>query len=166
MRTGGMDKQFEEIFRRAFSSRVFPPHIVAKLGIKHVKGMLLHGAWAPVRILTLHLTPACARNHHAASAVSRKSQPPHSRAAISQLRRQGFARGERQWPLNEGPRSNLRVVCVGPAPSEANRLSELIFPPESLFESVATFTSSGGGAMFQARPARARRSSRGRLASC
>jgi len=40
---GGMDTQFEEIFRRAFSSRVFPPHIVAKLGIKHVKGMLLHG---------------------------------------------------------------------------------------------------------------------------
>mmetsp|Transcript_15169 Transcript_15169/g.20934 ORF Transcript_15169/g.20934 Transcript_15169/m.20934 type:complete len:724 (+) Transcript_15169:78-2249(+) len=40
---GGLDSQFEDIFRRAFSSRVFPPHIVAKLGIKHVKGMLLHG---------------------------------------------------------------------------------------------------------------------------
>ena len=40
---GGLDKQFEQIFRRAFSSRVYPPHIVAKLGINHVKGMLLHG---------------------------------------------------------------------------------------------------------------------------
>ena len=40
---GGMDKQFEEIFRRAFASRVFPPHVVKRLGITHVKGMLLHG---------------------------------------------------------------------------------------------------------------------------
>jgi len=40
---GGLDSQFEQIFRRAFSSRVFPPHIVEKLGIKHVKGMLLFG---------------------------------------------------------------------------------------------------------------------------
>ncbi|KAK3289508.1 hypothetical protein CYMTET_3063, partial [Cymbomonas tetramitiformis] len=40
---GGLDKQFADIFRRAFSSRVFPQHIVEKLGIKHVKGMLLHG---------------------------------------------------------------------------------------------------------------------------
>jgi len=40
---GGLDKQFEAIFRRAFASRVFPPSIVNKLGIKHVKGMLLYG---------------------------------------------------------------------------------------------------------------------------
>jgi vesicle-fusing ATPase len=40
---GGMDKQFEEIFRRAFASRVFPPAVVKRLGITHVKGMLLHG---------------------------------------------------------------------------------------------------------------------------
>jgi vesicle-fusing ATPase len=40
---GGLDKQFEAIFRRAFASRVFPPSILHKLGIKHVKGMLLYG---------------------------------------------------------------------------------------------------------------------------
>ena len=45
---GGMDKQFEEIFRRAFASRVFPPHVVKRLGITHVKGMLLFGP--PVRV--------------------------------------------------------------------------------------------------------------------
>ena len=44
---GGMDRQFEEIFRRAFASRVFPPHVVKRLGITHVKGMLLFGP--PVR---------------------------------------------------------------------------------------------------------------------
>ncbi|XP_008775164.1 vesicle-fusing ATPase-like [Phoenix dactylifera] len=40
---GGLSAEFTDIFRRAFASRVFPPHVVNKLGIKHVKGMLLHG---------------------------------------------------------------------------------------------------------------------------
>ncbi|XP_010272453.1 PREDICTED: vesicle-fusing ATPase-like [Nelumbo nucifera] len=40
---GGLDKEFENIFRRAFASRVYPPHVTNKLGIKHVKGMLLYG---------------------------------------------------------------------------------------------------------------------------
>lgn len=31
------------ILHRAFSSRVFPGEIIEKLGIKHVKGMLLFG---------------------------------------------------------------------------------------------------------------------------
>ncbi|CAI5500064.1 unnamed protein product, partial [Closterium sp. Naga37s-1] len=39
---GGLDAQFADIFRRAFASRVFPPHIISRLGITHVKGMLLH----------------------------------------------------------------------------------------------------------------------------
>ncbi|KAI8476967.1 MAG: N-ethylmaleimide sensitive fusion protein [Monoraphidium minutum] len=40
---GGLDAQFENIFRRAFASRVFPPSILERLGIHHVKGMLLYG---------------------------------------------------------------------------------------------------------------------------
>ncbi|URE27885.1 hypothetical protein MUK42_06018 [Musa troglodytarum] len=40
---GGLSAEFTEIFRRAFASRVFPSHVVSKLGIKHVKGMLLYG---------------------------------------------------------------------------------------------------------------------------
>jgi vesicle-fusing ATPase len=40
---GGLDKQFEAIFRRAFASRVFPPSIVQRLGINHVRGLLLFG---------------------------------------------------------------------------------------------------------------------------
>jgi len=40
---GGLSKEFSNIFRRAFASRVFPPHIVRDLGINHVRGMLLHG---------------------------------------------------------------------------------------------------------------------------
>lgn len=40
---GGLDLQFEQIFRRAFASRVFPPSVVERLGIHHVKGVLLYG---------------------------------------------------------------------------------------------------------------------------
>merc|ERR1719356_404917 len=40
---GGLSKEFGNIFRRAFASRVFPPHVVRDLGINHVRGMLLYG---------------------------------------------------------------------------------------------------------------------------
>ncbi|KAL0846381.1 hypothetical protein Bca101_019627 [Brassica carinata] len=40
---GGLGAEFADIFRRAFASRVFPPHVTSRLGIKHVKGMLLFG---------------------------------------------------------------------------------------------------------------------------
>jgi vesicle-fusing ATPase len=43
MGIGGLDKEFASIFRRAFASRVFPAEVVANLGIRHVKGILLHG---------------------------------------------------------------------------------------------------------------------------
>ncbi|KAH0840245.1 P-loop containing nucleoside triphosphate hydrolase protein [Lanmaoa asiatica] len=43
MGIGGLDREFNDIFRRAFASRVFPPALVEKLGIQHVKGILLHG---------------------------------------------------------------------------------------------------------------------------
>ncbi len=38
MGIGGLDKEFNAIFRRAFASRVFPPEIMEQLGCKHVKG--------------------------------------------------------------------------------------------------------------------------------
>lgn len=40
---GGLKKEFGQIFRRAFASRIFPQSIVKKLGIKHTKGVLLYG---------------------------------------------------------------------------------------------------------------------------
>ncbi|ONH69062.1 Vesicular-fusion protein SEC18 [Cyberlindnera fabianii] len=43
MGVGGLDKEFTQIFRRAFASRIFPPAVVERLGISHVKGMLLYG---------------------------------------------------------------------------------------------------------------------------
>lgn len=38
MGIGGLDKEFSDIFRRAFASRVFPADVVKNLGIRHVKG--------------------------------------------------------------------------------------------------------------------------------
>lgn len=43
MGIGGLDTEFSAIFRRAFASRIFPPGLVDKLGIQHVKGILLYG---------------------------------------------------------------------------------------------------------------------------
>lgn len=43
MGIGGLDNEFADIFRRAFASRVFPPEVLRKMGIKHVRGMLLYG---------------------------------------------------------------------------------------------------------------------------
>jgi vesicle-fusing ATPase len=43
MGIGGLKQEFSDIFRRAFASRVFPPHIVKQMGSKHVRGILLHG---------------------------------------------------------------------------------------------------------------------------
>lgn len=40
---GGLRSEFGQVFRRAFASRIFPRSIVKKLGIKHVKGVLLYG---------------------------------------------------------------------------------------------------------------------------
>ncbi|TVY19727.1 Vesicular-fusion protein sec18 [Lachnellula arida] len=43
MGIGGLDNEFSSIFRRAFASRIFPPGLIEKLGIQHVKGILLFG---------------------------------------------------------------------------------------------------------------------------
>lgn len=43
MGVGGLDNEFSTMFRRAFASRIMPNEIVEKLGIKHVKGMILYG---------------------------------------------------------------------------------------------------------------------------
>jgi vesicle-fusing ATPase len=43
MGIGGLDNQFQTIFRRAFASRTLPPGVFEKLGQSHVKGILLYG---------------------------------------------------------------------------------------------------------------------------
>eukprot|EP00818_Percolomonas_sp_WS_P003370 CAMPEP_0117445534 /NCGR_PEP_ID=MMETSP0759-20121206/5848_1 /TAXON_ID=63605 /ORGANISM="Percolomonas cosmopolitus, Strain WS" /LENGTH=779 /DNA_ID=CAMNT_0005237719 /DNA_START=141 /DNA_END=2480 /DNA_ORIENTATION=+ len=43
MGIGGLDQQLGKIFRRAFASRIYPAEIIKKLGVKHIKGILLYG---------------------------------------------------------------------------------------------------------------------------
>lgn len=40
---GGLNNEFNQIFRRAFASRIYPAHLVEQMGIHHVRGMLLYG---------------------------------------------------------------------------------------------------------------------------
>ena len=43
MGIGGMDDMLNNVFQRAFASRMLPPEAVDKLNLQHTKGMLLHG---------------------------------------------------------------------------------------------------------------------------
>jgi len=45
MGIGGLDTEFSAIFRRAFASRIFPPGLIEKLGIQHVKGYYCLAPW-------------------------------------------------------------------------------------------------------------------------
>ena len=40
---GGLKTEFGNVFRRAFASRMVPQSLVKKLGVKHAKGVVLHG---------------------------------------------------------------------------------------------------------------------------
>jgi len=40
---GGLDKEFIDIVRRTLVSRMYPPSFIQKLGIQHVKGIILYG---------------------------------------------------------------------------------------------------------------------------
>jgi vesicle-fusing ATPase len=40
---GGLDDEFQLIFRQAFASRLLPPAVVSAMGMSHVRGMLLFG---------------------------------------------------------------------------------------------------------------------------
>ena len=40
---GGLDKQLNELFRRAFASRAYPSEVAEKMGASHVKGIILYG---------------------------------------------------------------------------------------------------------------------------
>jgi vesicle-fusing ATPase len=43
MGIGGLDKEIGDIFRRAFTTRLYPAEYLTKYGIHHVKGILLYG---------------------------------------------------------------------------------------------------------------------------
>ncbi|PSR93809.1 hypothetical protein PHLCEN_2v4704 [Hermanssonia centrifuga] len=43
MGIGGLDSEFGTIFRRAFASRIYPPALIERMGLQHVKGILLFG---------------------------------------------------------------------------------------------------------------------------
>eukprot|EP00873_Tetraselmis_striata_P002682 jgi/Tetstr1/422946/TSEL_013725.t1 len=43
MGIGGLDKELQDLFRRAFASRLVPPGVAERMGMGHVKGILMHG---------------------------------------------------------------------------------------------------------------------------
>jgi vesicle-fusing ATPase len=43
MGIGGLSSSLVPMFRRVFASRLAPPDVVKKMGVRHTKGVLLHG---------------------------------------------------------------------------------------------------------------------------
>ena len=43
LRVGGAAPQLNALFRRVFASRLVPPAVASKLGLRHTRGLLLHG---------------------------------------------------------------------------------------------------------------------------
>ena len=98
---GGLDAEFSSIFRRAFASRIFPASVVKKLGVKHVKGMLLYGPPGTGKTLIARQIGKCS------TATSRDRQRP--RGAVQMRRPVGetCARSSRmprpRWPSAATP---------------------------------------------------------------
>jgi len=67
-----------DIFRRAFASRVYPSSVLAKMGLMHVRGVLLFGAPGCV-----HLTEMCSGSEAGSylrlidSCITQVRQDPH-----------------------------------------------------------------------------------------
>jgi vesicle-fusing ATPase len=74
MGIGGLDAEFTTIFRRSFVSRMYPPEVLKKLGVRHVKGMLLYGP-PGTGTSAMHTHAECdyQRLHHRLSAATQTS---------------------------------------------------------------------------------------------
>ena len=56
---GGLDDEFLTIFRRVFASRMVAPEVVQKLGMRHVKGVLLYGPPGTGRLSSRNSSGGC-----------------------------------------------------------------------------------------------------------
>ena len=52
---GGLDAEFNQIFRRAFASRIWPAHVIKQMGINHVRGMLVSFVFYSLGSLSLFI---------------------------------------------------------------------------------------------------------------
>jgi len=108
MGIGGLDTEFQQIFRRAFATRLYPPQFLKDLGVPHVKGMLLYGP------------PGCGKTLIARQlSKALKSRPPKTVAGpeifdkmvgeSERKIRELFAEAEDEYE-QEGDASGLHVI--------------------------------------------------------
>uniref|UniRef100_S4RFD1 Vesicle-fusing ATPase n=1 Tax=Petromyzon marinus TaxID=7757 RepID=S4RFD1_PETMA len=87
MGIGGLDREFSDIFRRAFASRVFPPDIVEQMELSHVKCVPVEGKPPTFKSVMLNELGSTMQFRYPHHGVER------GREAV----------GDREWPSRQPP---------------------------------------------------------------
>lgn len=110
MGIGGMDEQFKNIFRRAFAPRVAPPAILARMGIKPVKGLLLYGPPGTGKTLMARQIGQMLNGKEPTVVNGPEILDKYVGESEKKVR-ELFAPAEEEWKLR-GPESDLHVIVL------------------------------------------------------
>ena len=105
---GGLDAEFLTIFRRVFASRMVPPDVVRRLGMRHVKGMLLHGPPGTGKTLVAKRLGELL-NAHPPKIVNGPEILQRFVGQSEENMRDLFAPAEKEWK-GKGEKSRLHVI--------------------------------------------------------
>lgn len=105
---GGLDAEFLTIFRRVFASRMVPPDVVRRLGMRHVKGMLLHGPPGTGKTLVAKRLGELL-NAHPPKIVNGPEILQRFVGQSEENMRDLFAPAEKEWK-GKGDKSRLHVI--------------------------------------------------------
>lgn len=110
MGIGGMDEQFKNIFRRAFAPRVAPPAVLARMGIKPVKGLLLYGPPGTGKTLMARQIGQMLNGKDPVVVNGPEILDKYVGESEKKVR-ELFAPAEEEWRLR-GPESDLHVIVL------------------------------------------------------
>uniref|UniRef100_A0A1I8JEW6 Vesicle-fusing ATPase n=1 Tax=Macrostomum lignano TaxID=282301 RepID=A0A1I8JEW6_9PLAT len=119
MGIGGLDREFSDIFRRTFASRIFPPDLVEQLGMCHVRGLLLYGPPGTGKTLMARQIGKMLRRSRAKNSVNGPSILDKTSGERKSKIRELFADAEEE--SHSGIGNRLRFAYQSASPDEHGR---------------------------------------------